>query len=192
MKVFNVTAAALAVIQQYIVMFTGLASCLLIAAAAFMRYVLHVDFYGSEELIMLTAFWLYFMGASLATREDSHISADLICSLMKTPRQHHILKTIQHTISLAISVLATSWAYNYIIWSLARNPKTSVLKFPIIWLQFPILVFFILSSLYLAGHLISNIKALAQDGDYGIDPASHCDDSTRLPSGPEGCEKGEL
>ena len=192
MKVFNVLAAVLEAVQQYIVMFTGMASCLLIAVAAFMRYVLQVDFYGSEELIMLTAFWLYFMGASLATREDSHISADLICSLMKTPRQRRILKTIQHAISLAISVLATNWAYIYIAWSLARNPKTAVLKFPIIWLQFPILVFFILSSLYLLGHVINDIRALVRGGDYGIDPNSRCDDSTRLPSDPQGCGKVEL
>ena len=160
MKIFSALATALKVIQQYIVMITGLAACLLITAAAVMRYVFSVDFYGSEELIMLTAFWLYFMGASLATREDTHISADLITSLMKTERQRKILKTVQHSISLAISVLATTWAYNYIAWSLARNPKTAVLKFPIIWLQFPILVFFIFSSLYLAGHVIRDIRAL--------------------------------
>ena|GEM_PF-252138 len=192
MKIFNVLAAVLEAIQQYIVMFTGMASCLLITAAAVMRYVLHVDFYGSEELIMLTAFWLYFMGASLATREDSHISADLICSLMKTPRQRRILKTVQHTISLAISALATNWAYNYIAWSLARNPKTPVLKFPIIWLQFPILVFFILSSLYLVSHVINDIRALVRGSDYDIDSNSRCYDPTRPPSGSEGCGKVEL
>ena len=160
MNVISALASALKNIQQYIVMFTGMAACLLIVAAAVMRYVFSVDFYGSEELIMLAAFWLYFMGAALATREDTHISADLITSLMKNDRQRNILKIVQHSISLAISVLATTWAYSYIAWSLARNPKTPVLKFPIILLQFPILAFFILSSLYLLGHVIKDVRAL--------------------------------
>lgn len=192
MKVFNILAAALNACQQYIVMITGMASCLLITAAAVMRYFFSMDFYGADELIMLMAFWLYFMGSSLATREDSHISADLISSLMKTPRQLGILKIIQHSISLAVSVLATSWAYQYVVWSLARNPKTPVLKMPIIWLQFPILVFFILSSLYLVGHVINDARGLIHGDEGGSDLNGRSGDTLKLSGNPEGRGKVEL
>jgi TRAP-type C4-dicarboxylate transport system permease small subunit len=159
MRVYTAIASALRAAQEYIVIFTGAAGCLLITAAAIARYVFSVDFYGSEELIMLTAFWLYFIGASLATREDTHISADLLTGLMKTAGRKKILKTVQHVISLLVSTLAASWAYKYIVWSWARNPKTPVLKFPVIWMQIPILVFFVLSSLYLFAHVVRDMLA---------------------------------
>jgi TRAP-type C4-dicarboxylate transport system permease small subunit len=162
MGAFKALAAVVKAAQRYIVIFTGAAACLLITIAAVMRYVFSKDFYGSEELIMLTAFWLYFMGASLATREDSHITADLITTLAKTPRRARILKLAQHAISLGVSAMGTSWAWNYYAWSWARSPRTAVLKFPIVWLQTPILVFFVLSTAYLVGHVVNDVRRLAK------------------------------
>ena len=159
MTAFKALARAAEISQQYLVAASGLGACILILAAAFMRYVLHMDFYGVEELIILSAYWLYFIGASLATREDSHISADMLTSLIKSPRKQRIVKTAQHAISLAISVLGSVWAYNYLAWSFARSPKTQVLKIPIVWMQTPILIFFVLSNCYLLGHLIADLRA---------------------------------
>ena len=151
-------------IQQYILVVTGLSACLMIMTGAVMRYILHKDFYGSEELILLAAFWLYFIGASLATREDSHISADLVTSHLKSPFKRQVTRTVQHAVSLAISILASAWACKYIAWSLARSPKTPALKMPIIWMQAPILICFVFSSLYLIGHLIADIRGFRQRG----------------------------
>jgi TRAP-type C4-dicarboxylate transport system permease small subunit len=39
-----------------------------------------------------------------------------------------------------------------------------VLKFPVIWLQFPILVFFVLATIYLLGHVISDFRAFGRRG----------------------------
>jgi TRAP-type C4-dicarboxylate transport system permease small subunit len=167
MKALSVLKAALKAFQRYVVMISGAVVCLLITISALMRYVFSVDFYGAEEIIMLLAFWLYFMGASLATREDSHITADLISSLIKTPRRKTMLKALQHAVSLAISVTVAYWAYNYIAWSLARWPKTPVLKLPVLCLQFPILLFFILSSFYILGHLIDDIRGLRDGKEAG-------------------------
>ena len=70
-------------LQEYICIVTGVIVCFLIVVAAFMRYVLAKDFYGSEELILLTAFWLYFIGSSLAARDDTHINADMTSLFVK-------------------------------------------------------------------------------------------------------------
>ena len=43
-----------------------------------LRYCFKQNFYGSDEVIMLFAFWLYFMGAVYGSYENSHIKADLL------------------------------------------------------------------------------------------------------------------
>lgn len=151
--------------QEGVVVATGAIACLLIMTNALLRYILKLDMYGSDEIIMLCAFWLYFMGSSLATREDSHLSADFITGLMKTPRQRAILKLVQHIVSLIISVMATYWAYKYVAWSFAKLPKTPILKFPVIWMQFPIFLSFILSDFYILCNIVAGFRRLPRIGE---------------------------
>ncbi|MDR2301873.1 MAG: TRAP transporter small permease subunit [Deltaproteobacteria bacterium] len=161
---FKTLAKVLTVIQQYILVVTSLSACLMIIMGAILRYFFEKDFYGSEELILLAAFWLYFIGASLATREDSHIAADLVSSHLKSPFTRLMAKTIKHAVSLCISLLASYWAYKFLAWNFARNPKTPAIKMPYILMQMPILICFILSSLYLVGHLITDIRGFRDKG----------------------------
>lgn len=144
--------------QEGIVIATGAIACLLIIINALLRYILKLDMYGSDEVIMLCAFWLYFMGSSLATREDSHLSADFITTLIRTPRQRAILKLVQHIVSLVISVMATYWAYKYVAWSFGKAPKTPILKFPVIWMQFPIFLSFVLSDFYILCSIVMGFR----------------------------------
>ena len=45
-------------VENWIVVISGVAVCVMIFAGAVARYILHTDIYGSEELILLAAFWL--------------------------------------------------------------------------------------------------------------------------------------
>ena len=164
-KIYDCIDFALRKGQEGIVVATGVTACVLIMINALLRYIFKLDMYGSDEVIMLSAFWLYFMGSSLATREDSHLSADFITGLMKTPRQRAILKLVQHIVSLGISVMATYWAYKYVAWSFAKSPKTPILKFPVIWLQFPIFLSFVLSDFYILCHIVSGFRHLRRTGE---------------------------
>ena len=158
---FRLATRALLRVEEYVVVVTGLTACVVIMTSAFMRYVLSKDFYGAEELIILCAFWLYFIGSALASREDSHLTADLLVSLIKTQRRKAALNIVRHGLSLIISLLVTFWTYKYIVWILHMGPHTPVLKFPTIFMQIPIFICFILMNLYILGHLISDIRVLS-------------------------------
>lgn len=149
-------------LQEYICIITGVIVCFLIVVAAFMRYVLAKDFYGSEELILLTAFWLYFMGSSLAARDDTHINADMTSLFVKNEKMKQKIALVKYVLSFLISVLTTKWSFGYILWSMSLNPKTNVLKIPLTLSQIPILISFILMDIYLLGHIVKTLRRMKE------------------------------
>lgn len=157
---FRLAAKTLLRIEEYVVMVTAMASCLMLIAGAFMRYVLSKDFYGMEELVVLCALWLYFFGSAIASKNDTHLTADLVISLIKSKRNKALLNSVRHGVTFIICAIGTVWSYNYIVWIFERGPVTAVLKFPTIYMQIPILIGFVLMNLYILGHLINDIRFL--------------------------------
>ena len=137
--------------------------CVLIVIGAFMRYVLKKDFYGSEEIILLIAFWMYFIGSAFATYEGSQISADLLTSSLKTEKKKIMLKIIQEIISFFLFALLTWWTFKFNKFSFEIGQKTQVYKIPMIASLSSILFSFILSTIYTAiniGRNINNFRGL--------------------------------
>lgn len=62
-------------------------ACLLLAGLMFaqvmMRYVLDIPFSGIEEVSILLAVWIYFLGMGYATREREHIHGGIVSLLVK-------------------------------------------------------------------------------------------------------------
>lgn len=73
-------------IQEYICIITSVLITSLIVIAAIMRYILGINFGGSEELVLFATFWFYFTGSSLAYRDDAHINADMTSLLFKSEK----------------------------------------------------------------------------------------------------------
>lgn len=77
-KILKIVDKGVALLCDSIMMVAGTAVVLLIMAGAFLRYVLKIDFYGSEEIVLLFGYWLYFIGSIAAARNRSHLSADMV------------------------------------------------------------------------------------------------------------------
>jgi TRAP-type C4-dicarboxylate transport system permease small subunit len=132
----------------------------MILIGAFMRYLLKLDFYGSEELVLLIASWMYFLGSAAASYEDSQVSADLISSMIKSDRKRAVFKLCQLFISLFLFGLLVVWAFNYFFWSLERRPATPVYRLPMAISYFALLFSFFLSFLYQIMHICKTILFL--------------------------------
>ena len=65
-------------ILRFVLIFTGIAIVLLVTYYVITRYLLGTNFSGFEELCILIVVWMYFFGAANASREQSHISADML------------------------------------------------------------------------------------------------------------------
>ncbi len=146
---------------------SNIAICVMILAGAFMRYVLKKDFYGQEELVLLVAFWMYFLGSAVATREGTQVSADLVTSLMRSEKQKAVMVLIRTVITLALFGILTKWAYGYFAWSLQMRPTTAVYKIPMYIVHASLLLSFGLSVLYEVWHVVRAAAAVGEAFGHG-------------------------
>lgn len=151
-------------IANWIVVISGIAVCALIFTGAVMRYILHTDFYGSEELILFAAFWLYFTGSALASKHNTHIKADMLDMFIKNKSALNAANIIKYVISLGMAAVASVWAVKYVQWNININMKSNVFRFPVYITVLPIAISFIVWTIYCVRDLIVCIHGL-KDGD---------------------------
>lgn len=162
MPVLKKIDAMVVLFCKTVCLISGIAIPIVILIASFLRYFLRVNFGGYEEIVVLLAFWMYFMGSALASRYDSQIQADMSGLIIKSERKLKYIQLLKHMLSLAISLMATSWAIEYLSWSFGKNPKSIVYKFPMTIPQMAILVSFILMSIYLSVYVIRSYKEMRE------------------------------
>lgn len=146
-------------IQKSILIFCGATIILAICFNVIMRYFLKSSLSGMEEIVLLLGFWIYFIGSSLAFREDDHINADLTGSFLKSEKSKTIIKIIKYTISIPILIILTIWSYRYINWSLKYLPTTVVYNIPLVVAQLPILICYFLAVFYTFALLVHTISS---------------------------------
>ena len=84
------------------------------------RYVLQSPVMGLEETMAYPTVWLYILGSVNASRENTHIRANVLEIFVKTERGHTILAIIGEIISLIVGLWLLSWAWEYTRVRLAR------------------------------------------------------------------------
>lgn len=147
-------------IQEYICIITSVLITSLIVIAAIMRYILGINFGGSEELVLFAAFWFYFTGSSLAYRDDEHINADMTSLLFKNEKAKKRMAVVKYAVSMVIAIVATAWAFQFVSWSFELWPTTPIYKLPLALSRLSIIVSFILMSIYVLIHLIKSVAIL--------------------------------
>ena len=146
-------------VEGWILIITGTAVGVMILANAIFRF-LRVDWFGSEELTMFVAFWLYFVGAACASRDDTHISADMVSLFTSNPKVRATVNLVKTVIGLVISAVFTVWCFNYVAWQATMGAKSSVYKLPVIISTIPILFSFVMWTLYLIRDIVRNVKTI--------------------------------
>jgi len=131
------------------------------------RYVFGSDFYGSEELISMLAFWLYFMGAAQGSREKSQISADLLSCYIKNARVRGAVLLLKDAITCGICILFTVWALQFVSWALVMNPKSPVFRLPMLIPQAAVGLGFVLMSLYHVTYFVQDLIAFIKGERFG-------------------------
>lgn len=150
-------------ISEYVACILSGIVCAMIVWWAAKRYLLHGEFYGAEELILAIAFWMYFIGAYIATHEDSHISADLFTGMLKTAKAKNYAKLLRLIISLVAFVLLTWLAYEFVVFDIAHNKITVMYRFPQAIIHIVLPISFALSCLYTIAHIINTVIAIQTD-----------------------------
>ncbi|HPQ96105.1 MAG: TRAP transporter small permease [Thiothrix sp.] len=140
-----------------ILIFTGLAVAVCFVAGIFSRAVLGVPLFGLEELILIAVMWFYMLGAALASRERSHLSADFIQVISKNPHVWRLAALVSTVISLVMAVMFVAWSYDLMAWGFQKGQKTPVFSIPWVVAQSSLFVAAVLFVAYLLRDLYQEI-----------------------------------
>ena len=134
------------------------------------RYFLRSSLMGADELILLVAFWMYFMGAAASARDRWHIRVNVVDSLPEG-------NWFRATCNLAVSVLnvgvtgAVTWlAMKNLIWNIESGTQTPVFRIPTYWFDAAIVVALGLSFIYFVLDLLLPMFGLERPTDGEVQP----------------------
>lgn len=133
--------------------FSSIAIILTIAIGVVCRYFLKVSFVGSDEILTILALWLYFVGGIYGSYEDCHINADILSMFMKKEKAKRIVNVLVKAISLVVSIVLASWAFQYLELCLKLGGKTLVYKLPMMCSRGALVVGYTVPVLYNIYHL---------------------------------------
>ncbi|HLR71174.1 MAG TPA: TRAP transporter small permease [Pseudogracilibacillus sp.] len=146
--------------QRVILVICSLLLALGLGLTVIMRYILKIDLFGLEELIVIPAFWLYFIGASFGTYKKSHISAELVSVYIKSKKVKIYIEFLTSLVTTILCFIVSYWSIQFFVWSFLSGAKSSAWKIPQYIPHSAILVGFLLMSLYFIVQFISKSKEL--------------------------------
>ncbi len=143
---------------RFLIFLCGVVTLTVMVAGVFMRYIMHVDFFGYEDIVLLFVLWLYYLGGIYATYEESHIRGDMMSHLFKTPKAKKFYHISLNAFAVACMAFWMKWGFSYVSWNFMAGGKTSALKIPLIASQAAIYAGICGLFFYSAFHLIKYIK----------------------------------
>jgi TRAP-type C4-dicarboxylate transport system permease small subunit len=127
------------------------------------RYVLQVPVMGLEETMLYPTLWLYILGAVNASREDTHIRANVLGIFLKTKAQHIKLAIVGEVISLVVGIWLTYWVWDFIRYSWRIWKESPTLYIPTFYADVSLLVGMVLMMVYTLMHLRRHVLRLSAE-----------------------------
>ncbi|WP_106229570.1 TRAP transporter small permease [Halomonas ventosae] len=120
----------LAMLMKAVVTVLGIFVSFAIVVGIVSRALLGKPVFGIEELILMAAMWLYMLGAALASRERSHLSADFIQAFSKNRTLNDIARLIATGLSVVMAGFFVAWSYSLFAWGFEKGQVTPVFSIP--------------------------------------------------------------
>ncbi len=144
--------------ERAVLVTCNLAIMIIVVASFLSRYLFAIDFYGVEEILLIFAFWLYFIGAAFGSYEKSHIEADFIQAIFGDTFITRKISFIRDVVEILVLLVLTYWSFLLIQFSIERWPITPGWKIPLVVPQMAIVIGFILMTLHSLIHFWNRIS----------------------------------
>jgi TRAP-type C4-dicarboxylate transport system permease small subunit len=151
--------------QKVILILASLALSGVMVTEVVSRYFLGYPIWGWEELAMISAMWLYMIGAAMAAYERSHLKVEIVPLLFKDPRKASIVDAAAILITLIIAGFVTYWSSSLLFWGLERGQTTPVFYIPWVVSQCSLFFASILMTVYFARDLVERIRNILRSGE---------------------------
>ncbi len=152
----NVVASVLKVAVTLLGLFVSFAMVIGIAS----RAIFNAPFFGLEELVLMAAMWLYMIGAALASRERSHLSADFLQAFSKNKTLLNVTSLVATTLSVVMAVFFVAWSYSLFSWGFERGQVTPVFRIPQYMSQASLFLASVFLLLYAIRDFLNDISKL--------------------------------
>lgn len=137
-----------------VVVVIGLGVALMLVIGILSRSLLGAPVFGLEEIMLLAIMWFYMLGATLASREGSHLRADFVEVMTENAGIRRVAAILSTIISIFASLAFCYWATDFLSFSLSRGQSTPVFAIPFWVSQASVLVAAILLTAYLIRDLV--------------------------------------
>lgn len=124
------------------------------------RYVLQVPVMGLEETMLYPTLWLYMLGAVNASRENTHIRANVLEIFLSTRTQHIVLAIVGEILSLIIGLWLTWWAWDFTRYAWRVWKESPTLYIPTFYSDIALFTGLVLMMLFTAVNLVRHIREL--------------------------------
>ena len=145
-------------VQRAIMLWTSIIMLSILGIVVIARYVLHADVFGYDEIVLIDSFWMYFIGASYAMYEKTHVKADILARLFSDHIQA-LMKVAAGIFQTAINIIFNVFALNMVLRSIETQAVTASWSIPFLFPQMSILISFTLMSFYLFIYTIKDLDS---------------------------------
>lgn len=142
--------------QRFIMLWTSIIMLSILGIVVFARYGLNADVFGYDEIVLVDSFWMYFIGASYAMYEGSHVKADILARLFSI-RVQFLMKVLAGVCQTIVNIVFNIFALSMILRSIETWPVTSSWGIPFLIPQMSILVGFTLMTFYLSVYTLRDL-----------------------------------
>lgn len=132
----------------------SIAIVLTIVTNVICRYVMHVTFNGYDEIVIILALWLYYVGGLYGSYEDCHIKADVLSIMITDESKLKLFDIIQKLITLVVSVVLAMWSLEYLKFCLKMGGETAILGIPMLVSRFALVFGYVMPVIYNVYHAI--------------------------------------
>lgn len=98
-------------IERFVMVLASVAIVLTIVVNVICRYVFHITFNGYDEIVVILALWLYYVGGLYGSYEDCQIKADVLSIVIHKESSLRLLNIIQKLFTLIISIVLAGMGY---------------------------------------------------------------------------------
>ncbi|WP_286238858.1 TRAP transporter small permease [Neptuniibacter halophilus] len=151
-----------AVIKPIVVLISS-AIALMLTYGIFTRAILDQPVFGLEELVLMSAMWLYMLGAVLASRDRSHLCADFVQVFTDNQKVISFMHLLATFISLVMAGFFATWSFDLMQWAFEKSQTTTVFKLPWYLSQSSLFVASVLFIFYLIRDLLNDLNSFKND-----------------------------
>jgi len=143
-------------IQKFILFVTTCVMVGVLGVVVLFRYALRLDFFGYDEIVMISAFWMYFIGSSYAMEKREHVRADILERILP-PKGKKILRIVASFTQTLVAIETMHLSIAYIINGFRIWPTTSAWNIPLVTSMSAVTVGFVLMALYVTVQFFEEI-----------------------------------